>query len=94
MPWTAKQLKLFRAAAHDPAIAKARGIKQSDARRMMNEGLKKAGGGMLKQKIGNRDTKHGLLDLPVAKQRRFNNGGVVRFCDGAVVKGRTRGAMR
>ena len=46
MPWTAKQLKLFRAAAHNPAIAKSSGIKQADAERMSKEGLKKASGGL------------------------------------------------
>lgn len=48
MPWTAKQLKLFRAAAHNPAIAKSSGIKQADAERMSKEGLKKASGGLTK----------------------------------------------
>ena len=46
MPWTAKQLKLFRAAAHNPAIAKSSGIKQADAERMSKEGLKKSSGGL------------------------------------------------
>ena len=34
MPWTEKQLRLFRAVAHNPEIAKRTGIKQSDAERM------------------------------------------------------------
>jgi hypothetical protein len=46
MPWTAKQLKLFRAAAHNHAIAKSSGIKQADAERMSKEGLKKSSGGL------------------------------------------------
>lgn len=84
MPWTAKQLKLFRAAAHNPAIAKSHGLSQAKASEMSKEGLKKAGGGMLKQAVGNRDTKHGLLDLPVTlgkamkkPKMRFGIGGTI-----------------
>ena len=69
MPWTAKQLKLFRAAAHNPAIAKSSGIKQADAERMSKEGLKKATGGLAK--IGKQDTRHGKIDLPFTKLNRF-----------------------
>jgi hypothetical protein len=92
MPWTAKQLKLFRAAAHNPAIAKSSGIKQSDAERMSKEGLKKmsAGGEM---KINKQDTRHGKMDMPfkklnkfagfkkggVMKKRRFDEGGDVDY---------------
>jgi len=70
MPWTAKQLKLFRAAAHNPAIAKSSGIKQADAERMSKEGLKKmAGGG--RAVINKQDTKHGKMDMPFNKLNRF-----------------------
>ena len=70
MPWTAKQLKLFRAAAHNPAIAKKTGIKQADAERMSKEGLKKmAGGG--KALINRQDTKHGAMDMPFKKLNKF-----------------------
>jgi hypothetical protein len=70
MPWTAKQLKLFRAAAHNPAIAKSSGIKQADAERMSKEGLKKmAGGG--KAVINKQDTRHGKMDMPFNKLNRF-----------------------
>jgi len=41
MPWTEKQNKLFRAAAHDPAIAKKHDIPQSTAQRLASEGVKK-----------------------------------------------------
>ena len=41
MPWTAKQHRLFQAAAHDPAVAKRVGISQSKAREMASEGIKK-----------------------------------------------------
>lgn len=41
MPWTAKQHRLFQAAAHDPSIAKRVGIPQEKARMMASEGVKK-----------------------------------------------------
>jgi len=41
MPYTAKQHRLFEAAAHDPSIAKRKGLSQSDAARMAHEGVKK-----------------------------------------------------
>jgi hypothetical protein len=41
MPWTAKQNKLFRAAEHDPKIAKSAGIPQATAKKLAHEGVKK-----------------------------------------------------
>lgn len=41
MPYTAKQNKLFRAAAHDPKIAKSAGIPQKTASKLAAEGVKK-----------------------------------------------------
>ena len=41
MPYTAKQHRLFEAAAHNPAIAKERGIPQGTAAKMASEGIKK-----------------------------------------------------
>ena len=41
MPYSAKQNKLFRAAEHNPAIAKKVGIPQSTASNMAAEGVKK-----------------------------------------------------
>lgn len=41
MPWTAKQNRLFEAAAHSPAVAKRVGIAQGTAQRMASEGVKK-----------------------------------------------------
>ena len=70
MPWTEKQLRLFRAAAHNPEIARRTGIKQSDAERMSKEGLKKmASGG--KALINRQDTRHGKVDMPFTKLGRF-----------------------
>ena len=40
MPWTRAQIGLFRAAAHNPAIAKKHGLSQADAARMSHEGVK------------------------------------------------------
>jgi hypothetical protein len=41
MPWTAKQHKLFEAAAHSPEVAKRVGIPQDKAAMMASEGVKK-----------------------------------------------------
>ena len=41
MPWSEKQVKLFRAAAHSPAIAKSSGIPMDKAAKMVAEGVKK-----------------------------------------------------
>jgi len=43
MPYTAKQHRLFEAAAHNPAVAKRTGIPQGTAARMASEGVKKPG---------------------------------------------------
>ena len=40
MPWSAAQHRLFEAAAHNPAIAQARGIPQQQAAKMASEGVK------------------------------------------------------
>lgn len=40
MPYTAKQAKLFRAAAHDKDIAKKHGMTQKQARELMEESEK------------------------------------------------------
>lgn len=40
MPWTKKQNKLFRAAEHNPKIAKKVGIPQAKAKKMAHEGIK------------------------------------------------------
>ena len=41
MPWTAKQHRLFEAAAHSPSVAKRVGIPQEKAKMMASEGVKK-----------------------------------------------------
>lgn len=40
MPYTEKQIKLFQAAAHNPAIAKSSGIPMTTAKKMAAEGVK------------------------------------------------------
>jgi len=41
MPYTKKQNALFRAAAHNPDIAKRTGIPMATARKMASEGIKR-----------------------------------------------------
>ena len=40
MPYTAAQHRLFQAAAHNPEIARRKGIPQADAAKMASEGVK------------------------------------------------------
>lgn len=40
VPWTAKQHRLFEAAAHNPQVAKRTGIPQAKAAEMAHEGVK------------------------------------------------------
>ncbi len=40
MPWSASQVKLFQAAAHDPAIAESHGMTPAKAGEMAAEGVK------------------------------------------------------
>ena len=42
MPYTEKQRKLFRAAAHNPKIAKKTGIPPAKAKEMLTHGVRKA----------------------------------------------------
>lgn len=42
MPYTLKQNKLFRAAEHNPAIAKSAGIPQPTAKKLAHEGVLKS----------------------------------------------------
>ena len=44
MPWSAPQHRLFEAAAHDPKIAKKKGISQKTAKKLASEGVKKTPG--------------------------------------------------
>lgn len=40
-PWTPSQNKLFRAAQHDPEIAREHGMSQAEAGKLAHEGVKK-----------------------------------------------------
>ena len=95
MPWTEKQLKLFRAAAHNPAIAKSSGIKQSDAERMSKEGLKKMSTGGINQ-INQQQTRSGSINgarkrLPSVSLNKFaglKSGGMMKtrkFAEAGIV---------
>lgn len=41
MPWSPEQNKLFRAAEHDPEIAREHRLSQKEARKLAHEGVKK-----------------------------------------------------
>lgn len=47
MPWTESQIRLFRAAAHNPEIARSHGMSMGRARSMSMEGVKHAQGGRI-----------------------------------------------
>ena len=49
MPYTVAQNRLFRAAEHNPAIARSSGIPQSTAAKLAHEGIKR--GPMLAAKL-------------------------------------------
>ena len=40
MPWSPAQIRLFRAAEHDPEIARKHGLTQAKAGQMASEGVK------------------------------------------------------
>lgn len=50
MPWTESQIRLFRAAAHNPGIARKHGLSQSKAREMAYEGVKKVTKAVMRKK--------------------------------------------
>jgi hypothetical protein len=45
MPWSEKQNRLFRAAQHDPEIAREHGLSRREAGKLADEGVKKDSGG-------------------------------------------------
>jgi len=51
MPFSSKQNALFRLAAHNPEVAKARGIPMETARRLASEGIKGKKKNKLSQKV-------------------------------------------
>jgi len=51
MPWTEKQNRLFRAAAHNPAIAASHHMSQQKAGEMAGEGIKSSTGEVRKKTL-------------------------------------------
>ena len=49
MPWTPAQIRLFQAAAHNPAIAASHGMTQDKARQMASEGVRKVTDALIKR---------------------------------------------
>lgn len=94
MPSTSKKQHNFMAAiANNPSFAKKVGVSQSVGKdfNAADKGRTFAKGGVTQQKINKQNTRHGMMDLPVAnlsrfsgmkkggimKKRRFDNGGDV-----------------
>ena len=89
MPSTSKKQHNFMAAiAHNPSFAKKVGIPQSVGKDFneADKGRKFGKGGTTQQRINKQDTKHGMLDLPVANLNRMagmkGGGSVKKFADG------------
>lgn len=87
MPSTSdKQHRFMEMIAHSPAAAKRVGVKQSVGKDFVaaDKGKKFAAGGMAK--IGKQDTRHGKMDLPVAKMDKFmgkkSGGNVKKYASG------------
>jgi hypothetical protein len=83
MPSTsAKQSRFMQAIANNPSFAKKVGVKQSVGKDFAaaDKGKTFARGGVTQQKINKQNTRHGMMDLPVANLSRFSGmkkGGVM-----------------
>ena len=84
MPSTsAKQHRFMEAIAHSPSFAKKVGVKQSVGKDFAaaDKGKTFAKGGVTQQKINKQDTRHGMMDMPVANLNRFagmKKGGIMK----------------
>lgn len=84
MPSSTKKQRNFMAAiAHNPSFAKKVGVPQSVGKDFneADKGRKFGKGGVTQQRINKQDTKHGMLDLPVANLNRMagmKGGGSVK----------------
>jgi len=84
MPSTSKKQHNFMAAiAHNPSFAKKVGVSQAVGKDFneADKGKKFGKGGVTQQRINKQDTKHGMLDLPVANLNRMagmKGGGSVK----------------
>ena len=94
MPSTsAKQSRFMQAIANNPSFAKKVGVKQSVGKDFAaaDKGKTFAKGGVTQQKINKQNTRHGMMDLPVANLSRFSGmkkGGIMkkrRFDEGGDV---------
>jgi len=84
MPSSSKKQHNFMAAiAHSPSFAKKVGVKQSVGKDFAaaDKGKTFARGGVTQQKINKQNTRHGMMDLPVANLNRFagmKKGGIMK----------------
>ena len=90
---SAKQSRFMAAIAHSPSFAKKVGVSQSVGKdfNAADKGKTFARGGVTQQKINKQNTRHGMMDLPVANLSRFSGmkkGGIMkkrRFDEGGDV---------
>jgi hypothetical protein len=66
-----KQAKLMRAVAHNRGFAKKVGVPTSVGKDFVKADKRKFGSGATRAGINRRDTRHGTLDLPVAKLDKY-----------------------
>ena len=84
MPSSSKKQHNFMAAiAHSPSFAKKVGVSQSVGKDFAaaDKGKTFAKGGVTQQKINKQNTRHGMMDLPVANLNRFagmKKGGIMK----------------
>jgi len=98
MPSTSKKQHNFMAAiANNPSFAKKVGVSQSVGKdfNAADKGKTFATGGINKQKINKQNTRHGIMDLPVANLSRFagmkKGGDVMKEPKDAMMPRRPRG---
>lgn len=80
---SAKQSRFMAAIANNPSFAKKVGVKQSVGKDFAaaDKGKTFAKGGVTQQKINKQNTRHGMMDLPVANLSRFSGmkkGGIMK----------------
>ena len=84
MPSSSKKQHNFMAAiANNPSFAKKVGVSQSVGKdfNAADKGKTFAKGGVTQQKINKQNTRHGMMDLPVANLSRFSGmkkGGIMK----------------
>jgi len=94
---SAKQHRFMAAIANNPSFAKKVGVSQSVGKDFFaaDKGKTFATGGITKQKINKQNTRHGMMDLPVANLSRFagmkKGGDVMKEPKDAMMPRRSRG---